>query len=283
MEDAARVRLADGQDPGGQAGRAVIEGAAVRPDRTVPQNDPGVVRARTIETVPQDPAHGASGLASGGAADCTAAVADAGRGGTCGRVSYCVGAGCETVAGQANTGFARSASMLNMVLEMGGEEFDRDDLRFFNGERRACTIKWGGLANCCRNTGLLVGLANCSAAERELAEERHAGNTHYLGKRCAKRVFGVCIRQKREWCVFGSKLGRILHQQARPQIGVGWESCRGFTVAEIEAIDFDRLDLAEFTENLVDGSRDPAIALPDRDGTQTLMRDRVRAFYGRSP
>ena len=282
MEDAARARLADPNDPGGAAGRAVIEGVTVRPDIPVAANDPIAVRAEAVADTPQAPGHGASGLASGSVADCTARVADAERGGSCGRVSYCVGAGCESVAPEANTGFVDAAARLNMALEMGTDEFDRGNLRFFSGERRACHIKLFGLADCCSNSGLLVGLANCSASERELAEERNAGNTHYLGKYCSKRtLFGVCIRRSRAWCVFGSKLGRILHQQARPQLGLGWSSCRGFSVAEIERIDFDRLDLTEFTENLIDGSMEPSISLPDKSGTQTFMRDRVRDFYER--
>ena len=182
MEDAARGVLADPDRPGGKAGRALAEGVAARPDVPVSANDPGVRRGKAVATNPQAPAHHASGLASGSNNDCNAGVGDAGRGGTCGRVTYCVGAGCETVEPRANTGFARSASMLNMVIEMGGEEFDRGSLRFFMGERRTCTIKWGGLANCCKNSGLLVGLGGCSASERELAGERNAGNTHYLGR-----------------------------------------------------------------------------------------------------
>ena len=281
MAGEAQRRLADPDDPGAKAGRAVIEGTAVRPAAPIPADDPGVARARAVEASPEDPAYRAGGLASGNTADCAAGVADAGRGGACGSVSYCVGAGCESVEPQGNTGFARSAAMLNMVLEMGGEEFDRDELRFFTGERRACRIRWGGLANCCRNSGLLVGLANCSASEIELAEERNAGNTHYLGTRCAKRVFGVCIRRERVWCVFGSKLGRILQQQGRAQLGVGWSSCRGLTVAEVEGIDFASLDLSEFTEDLMDGSREPAVSLPDADGTGEAMRTRIREFYRR--
>ena len=283
MEDAARVRLADPDDPGGAAGRSVIDGVTVRPNVPVTAGDPGVARGKAVAADPEAPAHGAGGIASGGVADCTAQVGDAESGGACGAVSYCVGAGCETVAPAGNTGFVGAAARLNMVLEMGGEEFDRDNLRFFTGKRRACRIRWGGLANCCRNSGLLVGLANCSAAEIELGKQRHAGNTHYLGTRCAKRIFGVCLKRERVWCVFTSKLGRILHQQARPQLGIGWGSCRGFTVAEIERIDFDGLDLTEFTENLVDGGKEPSVSLPDKGGTQTFMRDRVRDFYGRSP
>ena len=195
---------------------------------------------------------------------------------------YCVGAGCETVRSESNTGFVEATTRLNMAVELGGEEFDRQDMRFFTGQRRACHIKYFGLANCCKNSGLLVGLANCSASERELAEERNAGNTHYLGRYCSRRTFfGICIRRSRAWCVFGSKLGRILQQQGRAQLGIGWSSCRGFTVAEIEGIDFARLDLPEFTEDLMDGSREPSVSLPDAGDTGDAMRTRIRDFYSR--
>ena len=169
-----------------------------------------------------------------------------------------------------------------MALELGGDGFDRDDMRFFAGKRRACTIRLFGLADCCRNSGPLVGLAGCSRSEIELARERHGGNTHYLGRYCARRTFfGVCIRRARAWCVFGSKLGRILHEQGRPQLGIGWSSCRGLTVAEIEAIDFGALDLSEFTENLLEGAKAPAVSLPDAGGTGAAMRARIRDFYRR--
>ena len=284
LEDEGRARLADPDDPGGKAGRSVVEGVTVRPDVPVTHSDPGVARGKTVAADPQAPSHGADNLASGSVSDCGADLADAERGGACGSVRWCVGADCGSTQPQANTGFAEATTRLNMAVEMGGEEFDRDSLRIFTGKRRACHIKLFGLANCCKNSGLLVGLANCSASERELAEERNAGNTHYLGKYCSKRTFfGVCIRRSRAWCVFSSKLGRILHQQARPQLGIGWSSCRGFTVAEIERIDFAALDLSEFTQDLMDGSREPAVTLPDAGDTQTLMKDRVRDFYGRQP
>ncbi len=282
LEDEGRARLADPDDPGGAAGRAVVEGVTVRPAENVSAGDPVVTRSEGIAGSPQSPAHRANGLASGSTENCGAELDDAQDGGSCGRVTYCVGAGCETVPSQSNTGFVEATTRLNMAVELGGDEFDRDDMRFFTGKRRACHIHFGGLANCCRNSGLLVGLANCSASERELAEERHAGNTHYLGRYCSRRtLFGICIRHSRAWCVFGSKLGRILQQQGRAQLGIGWSSCRGLTVAEIEGIDFARLDLSEFTENLMDGSMEPSVSLPDAGDTGETMRGRIRDFYSR--
>ena len=280
LENAARARLGDPDDPGGTAGRAVIEGVTVRPERSVAASDPGVVRGKGIAASPQSSAHRADGLASGGATDCTAGLEDAEDGGSCGQVRWCVGADCGSVEPRSNTGFVDATTRLNMAIELGGEEFDRDDLRFFKGTRQTCHIKLFGLANCCKNSGLLIGLGDCSASERELAEERNAGNTHYLGKYCSRRTFfGVCIRRSRAWCVFGSKLGRILQQQGRTQLGIGWSDCRGFSVAEIEGIDFERLDLSEFTENLMDGSMEPSVSLPDAGDTGDAMRTRVREFY----
>ena len=282
MADAARERLSRPDDPGGAAGRAVVEGTATRPERAVSASGPEAARADGIAASPQSAAHGADGLASGGVTDCNATLDDAEDGGSCGGIRYCVGAGCETVRAQSNTGFVEATSRLNMAIELGGEEFDRDDMRFFKGARRVCTIRWFGLANCCTNSGALVGLAGCSAEEIELAKERHGGNTRYLGKYCAKRTFfGVCIRRARAWCVFGSKLGRILQEQGRSQLGVGWSDCRGLTVAEVERIDFGRLDLSEFTENLMDGGKEPAISLPDGGDTGAAMRKRIRDFYSR--
>ena len=282
LKDAGRARLADPDDPGGAAGRAVVEGTTSRPAASVPATDPAVRRGQAISAAPQSPAHRADGLASGGVTACGSGLADAEDGGSCGSVRWCVGAGCESVRPGSNTGFVDATSRLNMALELGGEEFDREDMRFFKGRRRACHIHFGGLANCCKNSGLLVGLANCSAGEQELAEERSAGNTHYLGKYCSRKTFfGICIRRSRAWCVFGSRLGRILQQQGRSQLGVGWGNCRGLTVAEIERIDFARLDLSEFTENLMDGSMEPSVSLPDSGDTGAAMRARIREFYQR--
>ena len=282
LEDGGRARLADPDDPGGAAGRAVVRGATSRPAADMPASDPVALRADRIAASPQSPAHGADGLASGSVAKCGADLGDAQAGGTCGSVRFCVGGDCETVRPESSTGFVNAATRLNMALELGGDEFDRGSLEFFRGQRRACHIRLFGLVNCCSNSGALVGLADCSPEEVELAQERNAGNTHYLGQYCSRRtLFGVCIRRSRAWCVFGSKLGRILQQQGRAQLGIPWSDCRGLTVAEIETIDFDGLDLSEFARDLMDASKEPSVSLPDAGDTTGAMRTRIQDFYRR--
>ncbi len=283
IENAAQARIAHANDPGGSAGRDVIAGNAARPAPPNLANDAGIARAAAIQAAPHDPAHKTGGLASGAAADCSADVAGAYQGGTCGGVSWCVGADCGGAGAQANTGFVRSVASLNMVLEMGGDEFDRQNMAFFPGTRQACQVRLGGLANCCDDDGLLVDLYHCPAHELAIARERDAGRTVYLGERCVQRILNACLKRERGWCVFGSKLGRMLHEQARPRLGIDWSSCRGFLVAEIERIDFDRLDLSDFFRELADPAREPGVTLPEWETVENDMRNRVRNLAGGNP
>ena len=284
MNAAAQRALGDPNDGGGAVGTFVAQSGLLRPEVEVERSDPEVQRAEAIEGTPDATAWRANGLASGSVRECGADLTDAGTGGRCGGVTYCVGAGCERVDTAANTAFVPAATQLNIVMEMGSEEFDRNSMRIFSGEQRACPIRFLGGQNCCNDSGVLIqiGLADCTAGEVELAEARAAGVTHYLGEYCAKRILGICRRRDRAWCVFTSQLGRILHEQARPQLGMNWDDCRGFTVAEIQRIDFDRVNLSEFTDTLLDTSRPPGIVLPDGGSTGAAMRDRIGEYYERN-
>ena len=284
LEGEGRSALADPDDAGGAVGRTVLEGMTSRPDGEVSPEEPGIRRADTIESSPGEPAWQADGLASGTVSDCGRDLSGAQSGGSCGGVTWCVGADCERVDTPANTGFVDAATNLNMVMEMGGSEFDRQSMRIFSGEREFCTIRYLGWQNCCTDSGVFIqaGLLGCAAHEIELARARAAGVTHYLGEYCARRFLGICRRRDRAWCVFTSELGRILHEQARPQLGIGWSHCDGFTVAQMQSIDFDRVDLSEFTDTLLDTGQAPGISLPDSGATGEAMSDRIRDLYERS-
>lgn len=284
MEAAARDALADPHSEGGAVGAFVTDSAARRPDTDIESGDPEIVRGEAVQDSPTSPSWRAGGLASGSVQACGRGLAAAQTAGRCGGVTWCVGADCERVDTSVNTGFVDAATNLNMVMEMGGTEFDRRNLRIFSGAREFCTIRLLGGQNCCTDSGVFIeaGLLGCEAHEIELAEARAAGVTHYLGEYCAKRFLGVCRRRDRAWCVFTSELGRILHEQARPQLGIGWDHCDGFTVSQVQRIDFDRVDLSEFTDTLLDTSEAPGISLPDAGATGAAMRDRIRNLYDRS-
>ena len=84
LEDEGRARLADPDDPGGAAGRAVVEGVTSRPSsgRVAAERSGGATRGKAVAASPQSSAHGADGLASGSASGCGAELEDAQDGGS---------------------------------------------------------------------------------------------------------------------------------------------------------------------------------------------------------
>jgi hypothetical protein len=76
---------------------------------------------------------------------------------------------------------------------------------------------------------------------------------HYVGTRCAKKILGICLKKNRVYCCFNSILARIVHEQGRAQLGIGWGSaespnCRGLMPGELGSIDFSRVDLREYMQ-----------------------------------
>jgi len=75
---------------------------------------------------------------------------------------------------------------------------------------------------------------------------------HYVGTKSKKR-FGFVTQRWNVYCCFNSILARIIHEQGRPQIGMGWGSanspnCRGFTTQELASLDFSKIDLSEYVQ-----------------------------------
>lgn len=125
-------------------------------------------------------------------------------------------------------------------------------IQVFKGSIGKCTIAFGNFKNCCtdKGWGVSLNLSGCDKEDKQLAKQQQKGLCIKLGTYCAEKILGVCIRKKRSHCCFPKKLARILHEQGRPQLGLGWGSkkhpeCRGFTVDELSRLDFDELDLSE--------------------------------------
>ena len=172
MDAAARRALADPNDAGGAVGRAVVDGTLSRPDVSLSETDPEIQRGDTVQNTPNAPAWRADSLASGTVRECGADLDDAGAGGRCGGVTYCVGAGCERVDTPANTAFVPAAAQLNMVMEMGGDEFDRGNMSVFTGEHQACPVRFLGGQNCCTDSGVLIEVGLPAAARRKRSSPR---------------------------------------------------------------------------------------------------------------
>lgn len=91
----------------------------------------------------------------------------------------------------------------------------------------------------------------CEKSELALGVKRKLKSAHYVGSYCATDVMDVCIEERRAYCTFNSPLSRMLQEQMRAQLGIGWGSsedpnCRGLTVAEINRVNWEHINLDEW-------------------------------------
>ncbi len=173
---------------------------------------------------------------------------------------YCLPKGGTTVTHTPNKDMNEAIAKLSIFQEMQDDirKTPSGPIRVFKGQDRRCTIAFGKFKNCCTNGkgwGVSLGWSQCSGEERDLAEREKKRLCVQIGTYCAQKLPVIgCIRKKRTHCCFPTKLSRILQEQGRKQLHIGWGSpenpqCRGFTPGQLSRLDFDRLDLREiFTE-----------------------------------
>ena len=108
---------------------------------------------------------------------------------------------------------------------------------------------------------IIMSMSSCNEEEGKLAMKEGAGLCHTVGTWCSSciRIFGKCvscIEHSTGKCCFNSKLARIVNEQGRVQVGKGWGSgespdCSGFTIAQLQSLDFAAMDLTEFYASIV--------------------------------
>ncbi|MBX9621606.1 MAG: conjugal transfer protein TraN [Alphaproteobacteria bacterium] len=171
-----------------------------------------------------------------------------------GNTPFCLDGSCRDQSFEANNEMMASIAQLSLLKDMQGKINS-----IFEGKRHKCSKRILKFKDCCgsgKGWGKSLGLGGCSANEKLLQVKRQSRLCHYVGTYCAKKRLGVCIKKKSSFCCFGSKLLKAFHEQGRRQINLGWGSpkeplCRGFTISEIQRIDFSKLDLSEAFEDLM--------------------------------
>jgi conjugal transfer mating pair stabilization protein TraN len=102
---------------------------------------------------------------------------------------------------------------------------------------------------------LIIDEISCDAPEEIHNLREGAGLCHQVGSHCVRfHPFPhnrVCRKRNWSYCCFNSMLSRIINEQGRPQIGKSWGSstdpeCSGFTVAELQRLNFAAMDFTEF-------------------------------------
>ena len=177
---------------------------------------------------------------------------------------YCLDGSCFDSSYESDDGFMEAVSTLESMKEMKEDiessGLEGDNIKVFKGDSRECAKNIAGalMYDCCRKMkGLATALnfTNCEDEEKDLAQRREQGKCHYVG-RYKRKVIGLFTSSKKHvYCCFNSKLSRIIQEQGRKQLGLGWgapksPSCNGFSLNEIEKLDFSKLDLREYYSDL---------------------------------
>ncbi len=125
----------------------------------------------------------------------------------------------------------------------------------------------------------LSGILSCEQAEQVLALKRDNRLCRNLGSYCSARIpiLGTCLETTQSYCCFNSKLARIIQEQGRAQFGKSWGSaksprCDGFSLSELQALDFSRMDLTEFYAEI-------APTLPDVGAMRARAQQKIESYY----
>lgn len=197
----------------------------------------------------------------------------------CGGDLYCLDGECNSIEREASTEFKDAVVAIETMGELNAD-FNPDTLTVFGGENLKCSKKLFGISNCCSGKGVpLITPFLCSQEDREVDRRDDEGLCHNVGTYCSKKVLGVCVTKKQSYCCFSSKLVRILQQQGREQLGMGWDEpkepdCDGFLIHEFQQLDLSRMDFTEVYSEFVEAAR-----LPDEVELSIQIQTRIEDYF----
>lgn len=108
---------------------------------------------------------------------------------------------------------------------------------------------------------LLQFFVPCKDQEIELATSKEIDAVVYLGSFCGEEIDvgfdEICIRTDRSYCAWGTTLGRVIMEQAKPQVGGGFgykknPDCSGLTIEQLENLDWSQIDLEDWADKLIE-------------------------------
>lgn len=199
----------------------------------------------------------------------------------CGGQYFCRTGDCSGTDGAGDSGFDTAVAKLAGLASAGDDvKADQVNVKAFTGQALYCRKAMAGFSNCCVDTGWgnSAGLANCNSDEMAIGKAKAKKVTVLVGEACNRAVLGVCVQKKQAWCVFGGKLARIIQEQGRrDQLHVSFGSgdspnCRGITVPELQAINFDLINFQDFYSDLMANQK-----IPDSATMVKQAKDRIAA------
>ena len=172
----------------------------------------------------------------------------------------CIDGHCVDKSYMTNGEMMDSISKLYAVSSMNPDKLGNFNL--FQGYCDHCSKKAMSYTNCCaidpKGWGKNFG-AKCTKDENDLMDKRSKKLCEFAVKE-NKQTMGVTTVVKHHYCCFGSLLDKVIQVEGRKQLfpdkpvdqlfsNNGRVDCRGFTLEEIQKIDWDKVDFTEFIED----------------------------------
>jgi len=129
---------------------------------------------------------------------------------------------------------------------------------------------------------IIVEIASCDPQEKMLALKKGQNLCRFTGSYCSVEIpiVGTCLQTTESYCCFNSRLARIINTSGGAQIGKAVTDCTGFTPTEFARLDFSRIDLTEFTNEIMANVRMPSATTINTDSTATMQR-KLNNYYTR--
>jgi type-F conjugative transfer system mating-pair stabilization protein TraN len=189
--------------------------------------------------------------------------------------AFCLTGNCHDASYLANTEMLDAIARLNVLKEVQNDiRANQNDVKIFKGTSYQCSRNCLSFKDCCggmRGWGVSLRFTNCKPEEKQLAQMRQRNLCHQVGNTyCAKKVLGKCVAKKTSFCCFGTKFAKIIQEQGRQQLGIGWgeakcPDCRALTVTELTRIDLSKINFSEVFADLMSKYKQPNIqALQER-------------------
>lgn len=95
----------------------------------------------------------------------------------------------------------------------------------------------------------------CEQEETVTVFRREADLCHSVGSYCSTDTPLGCVEKTQTYCCYISKLAKIVNEQGKPQLGRDFGTpespdCNGFFAQDLEQLDFSKMDLSEFFEDI---------------------------------
>jgi conjugal transfer mating pair stabilization protein TraN len=164
---------------------------------------------------------------------------------------YCADGQCVNTTPTSTTSeeFGQGVSQMASVAAIG-KGSQGQSVSLFGGKAVHCKIWALDVIDCCsdKGWGKDLNLLHCRAEDKALGQAKLDYLVHYLGEYCAQDSPLGCVETKRTYCVFPSKMARIIQEARLTQLNSGSlgsakePTCAGLSIGEVQRLDFKEVN-----------------------------------------